>query len=279
MSDDILHTGPAAAPAEAVQPSNVAPATPEGTGASEPAAETDQQRQERLSTAGRDLAAARKQNQAAAYARHLQKQNDELQRALLDVVKQRAPEPAKADDDGPPDPEKFPRIEDYWKAVARHESRDEFKQQLETLAKQAQAAQVEQQERQVTQAFFERMSRFAGGNPDFHEAVQNDSVVVPKPACEEIIRMHDGPEIMLAIHREPGIAEKLHGMGPGEQKVYLGKLSAFLQNRPPQVSQAPAPGTPVTGKSSATLTPETATNYDDFVKVRRKQIAARKSGY
>lgn len=282
MSDDILHqapTGPASS-AEVVQPSTeVAPSgtTAEGTGASEPAAEeTEQQRQERLSAAGRQLAEQRKRNQQNAFMR-LQRQNEELTKALIARQQPPAPEAPKPTDDAPKR-EAFDSYEAWIEAKAEYRAEQKASEavmrRLQEVAEHAQQSQRMQEGQNLVRGHMSRVETFAKQATDFDVVTQNDDIHIPPVAAEEIMSMEDGPAILYAIGKEPAIAAHLQQMGPRQQVRFLGQLSAALTLRPPQVSQAPAPGTPVGGKSSAPPTLENA-SYDDFVKLRRKQIAAR----
>ena len=77
-----------------------------------------------------------------------------------------------------------------------------------------------------------------------------------------------------AIGQDPTLAGRMHRMTPLQQAAFVGQISAALAARVPQISKAPAPGEPVSGKSTAPVTLENA-DFDDFVKIRRRQIAQR----
>lgn len=278
MSDDILHqapTGPAPS-AEVAQPSTEAPTgVAEGTGASEQAAETEQQRQARASQAGRDLAERRKQNQQNAFMR-LQQQNEELTRAL--IARQQPQAAPQVPSDDAPKRESFDSYEAWIEAKAEYRAdkraTETVMKQLQQVASEAQRVQRQQEGHALLQQHVSRVGAFAKQTPDFDSVTDRDDVVIPSFASEEIASMEDGPAILYAIGRDPSIAMQLQQMAPRQQARYLGQLSASLRLRPPQVSQAPAPGTPVGGKSSAAPSLENA-DYDTFVKMRRAQIAKR----
>lgn len=283
MSDDILHQAPTApAPsAEVVQPSTEAPqGVAEGTGASEQAAETEQQRQARASQAGRDLAEQRKRNQQNAFAR-LSKERDELQRALIEIASNRggpAQPQAPIPGDDAPKRESFDSYEAWIEAKAEYRAEkkagEAVMKRLQEVAAEAQKVQRQQEGHALVQQHVSRLEAFAKTNPDFDEVTARDDIVIPPFASQKIASMGNGPAILYAIGRDPSIAFELQRRDPADQALYLGELSASLRLRPPQVSQAPAPGTPVGGKSSAAPTLETA-DYDTFVKLRRAQIAKR----
>jgi hypothetical protein len=101
-----------------------------------------------------------------------------------------------------------------------------------------------------------------------------DDIIVPPDAADAIKNVPNGPEVIYAMGKEPALAQRLQSMTPNQQAAFVGQLSAALLMRPAQVSKAPAPGKPVGGNSSP-VTDLSKMPYDDFVKARRKQIAAR----
>lgn len=286
MSDDILHQGPtapAADNAEVVQPENVE-TTAEGTGASEQVAEeTPEQKVEREGREAkvRRERAWRSQREAmkrmADRSERLERQNQELIQQLIARQggnQQQPQQPAQSD--GVPKREQFENYEDYIDARAEWKANQQTRTYFENLNKQAQEMRQQQEAQAVDHGHYTRIQEYAQKNPEFSEVMENEDIVVNPVASEIIKRMADSPAILHAIHREPAIADHLNRMAPAEQSMYLGQLSAVLRLRPTQqISQAPAPGTPVGSKSSSPVTLETA-NYDEFVKLRRKQIAARR---
>lgn len=283
MSDDILHqapTGPAAEPAEVVQPGNVLETT-EGTGASEQVAETPEQKAEREKVALIDKRERAWRNQREAFKRHmdrgdrLEQQNRELMQHILGMQQGKQQQPAQPQKDGPPKREQFESYEAYVDARAEWVADQRTQEHFRRQEQQARQERQQQESQSIEHGHYSRVQEFAQSSPEMQAVMENEDVSVPVVAGEAIKRMADGPAILLAMHREPALAEALNRMAPAEQFLYLGQLSAALRLRPPQFSKAPAPGTPVGSKSSAPVTLENA-SYEDFVKIRRKQIAARR---
>lgn len=248
--DTILGSSGPASSAEGSQPSQeVSQGTPEGTGASDQAAGQEQERQ-RASEAGKTLAAQRKQNAAAAYMRRqdaLMRQNEELTRELINRTRQSEQPRQQAND--APQRDNFQSYEDYvdaraeWKASKKAE--EAVSKQWQQFAEHIEQAQRQQQENTIYAGHGERIQQYAQAHPEFAELLDREDVVVPDVASRAILQMKDGPEIMMAMHREPAIAAELHKLNPVDQVAFLGRLSAYLQFKPPQISRAPAPGRPV----------------------------------
>lgn len=286
MDNEVLHqapNGPAPSePAEAVQPSTEGAQAPsEGTGVSEQVAETPEQQQQRESHERRQREETAQRNQRAAWERVTRQRDEAIETALALARKamgQAEQPPPEAQQYGPPRVDQFDRYEDYeaariaWLVDQRVQQRDAVRQ-AELSQRVAQAQQQSYQE-QLAREHGSRVEKFAKQTPDFDRVVDRDDIVVPDHASEAIMHLPNGPAILYAIGQDPSLAARMHRMSPLQQAAFVGQISAALAARGPQISKAPAPGEPVSGKSTAPVTLENA-NYDEFVKIRRRQIAQR----
>lgn len=284
MADDILHQGPTAevAPVEEVQPSTEAPneGVADGTGAPAQEQETEAQAAERIVQERRVRQQRAAKNQEAAFAR-LAAKNDELTRALMEAVKRGSPQQSQPE--APAD--KAPSREDFDSWEAYEDARVEYKleqklakqteKQAKELAELIQRSQAQQREQSLHSEHVQRTVEFARSVPDFEAVTDRDDIEVPPAAVEAIKSVPNGPAVVYAMGRDPSLAYRLQNMGPTQQAAFVGQISASLMQRNLEVSQAPAPGKPVGTRSASAPTLETA-NYDEFVKLRRKQIAARR---
>lgn len=284
--DDVLHQAPTApaadSNAEVVQPSTegaVAPA--EGTGVSEQVAETPEQQQQRESHERRQREETAQRNQRAAWERVTRQRDEAIETALALARKAMAGQeqtPQVPQPSGPPQVDQFDRYEDYeaariaWLVDQRVQQRDAQRQA--ELAQRVAQAQQQSYHDQLARDHGERVAKFAKQMPDFERVVDRDDIIVPDSASEAIMNLPNGPAIMYAIGQDPTLAGRMHRMTPLQQAAFVGQISAALAARVPQISKAPAPGEPVSGKSTAPVTLENA-DFDDFVKIRRRQIAQR----
>lgn len=291
MSDDILHQGatvPATPNAEEVQPSQTPEAEgqqAEGTGASETKpGETEQQAAERIVQERKVRQERARRNKEAAFNR-LRSERDQLQQVVMDMARRNAGGPQdqgqqQRPQDAPPKREDYATWEQYedaridWRAE-RKAMEAAARRDYEMQSRMAEARR-QQFDSQLTQAHVERVEKFAQAVPDFADVTDRDDIVIPEVAAEAIKSAPNSPEILYAIGRDPQIAARLHGMSPAQQAMFVGQLSAAMALRTQEVSRAPEPGKPVAGKSSPVTSLSDATSYDDFVKVRRKQISGRR---
>jgi len=255
-----------------VQPSTeVAPqGDAEGTGASEPVAETEAQAAERIVKERQIRQQRASKNQQAAFQR-LAEKNDALTAALMEAVRKgQPPAPAPVDNTG-----KAPRREDFETWEAYEDARVDWRVQTTTqkeqqrLVEQLQRAHEDQQRSSLVNQHAQRNTEFARAVPDFVDVTDRPDVQIPGPASEAIMELPNSPAVLYAIGKDPSLAEAMHNMRPFQQAAFVGQISAALMQRPPQISQAPQPGTPVGGRSAGTPTLETA-SYADYVKMRRK---------
>jgi hypothetical protein len=214
-------------------------------------------------------------NEITAKTYELERQNALLVDAML---KGQQPRTQPQQTDGPPEREQFEDYESYLVAKATYAAERKAEERLQKATdeanKRAQDAHVQRTAAEISRDHQNRIKEYAKSTPDFHEVVDGADANVPDATAAAILKRADGPALIYAISKDPSIAEKLHGMEPYEQLMYLGELSASLKSKPPQVSNAPAPGKPVGSKSAPTV-PLEDLDYDAFVKRRRQQIAAR----
>lgn len=259
-----LPPAPAAAPAEGVQPDQIT----DGTGAPVQAAETDAQVAEREAQQRRDTA----RNNRESYVRRVERDRDRAMALAEQLASNRQPQPQAPT----PQAEKAPRREDFqtWEdyedARVDHRfnqrAKTESEQQAKNLTELLQRAHQEQSEQQLHGQHMQRVNAFAQQVPDFDEVTARDDVVVPGPASEAIKHMPNSPMVLYAIGRDPSLAARMHQMNPTQQAAFVGQISAALTLRPAQVSRAPAPGTPVGGRSGPSGgTPATASDYYDSI--------------
>lgn len=195
---------------------------------------------------------------------------------LRSWIQQQQQAKQQSPNDGGPRRDQFDDYESYIAAKAEWSAEQRANQAVEQLRtrmaqEQAQAAQF-LQAAQLAQAHQARVKEFAKANPAFAEVMDSDVDV--GTAARAIVEMEDGPAVMLALHQNPEIAERLRASSPYMQGIILGQLSASLKSRPP-VSKAPAPGTPVGSKPASTHKDPSQMTDAEFAAYRRRQIAQR----
>lgn len=231
--------------------------------------------------------AERERNEERKRRERAQRKLNERFRELTDTIKSKdslierlvaqreQPKPAQETDQAPQRAD-YDDYEAYIRALARYDA----KQEVAGLTKAEQARQQTAQQQfaeqlrkaALVQSHGQRVAAYAKSNPDFAEVMDSDVDV--GSAAEALMEMDDGPAVMVALHRNPEIAERLRNSSAHMQGVILGQLSAALKSKPPQVSKAPPPGQPVGVKSAAGPKDLAELSVDDYIKERRKQRAS-----
>lgn len=288
MSDVQMPAMPPEA-AEVVQPdTQVTPQgeAADGTGASEQAAETEEQLLERQREGERARRERAKRNQQQAFER-LQRERDEFKQALLEQVRTRqqpeAPKPqnqAPSRDFNPETGRPFDSYDEFLAAQTAHIAEKKAEAALARRLQEAQEhfsrQQQEQYAQQVIQGHAQRVQEYAKADPEFAKLTDRDDIEVPPVAAQTILQMQNGPAILKEIGKNPAIADHLARMGREETIAYLGELSGYLRTRPPQITKAPPPGQTVGGRSDGTKDPRSMTRDEYYAHITRGRGRAKK---
>lgn len=223
-------------------------------------------------------------NHVARRIDKLTRENAEMRRALEQLAMRQAqgqaPQPQQQvpqqSADPKPDPEKYTDVAQYIADTAAWTSRQETQRALGQvfgqMAQQAQQHQLVQQATQEVQSFNERVQQGSKEFKDFAQvtSAQADVEVAPHVAAS-LMRAVDNPAAVLYhLAKNPGEVAKLNQMSPEKVAVRLGAIEANAK-RPPAISNAPRPGTPVTAKGSAAIGINDDMSMEQFVEARSRK--------
>lgn len=113
---------------------------------------------------------------------------------------------------------------------------------------------------------------------DFDQALRTFQMLggIPTSVLEVATEMPDAHKVLYALAKDPDLAERVVKMSPAKQALELARLESQVSKPPTrEVSRAPNPVKPIDGSSRASDDMEKVT-MDEFVKMREKQIAARR---
>ena len=212
-----------------------------------------------------------------------QARTQELERRLAELSASRpqerppsAPQPQHTQ--GEPQESQYERYEDYVRAVSRWEAAQAWQEY-----RRQEAAERQQMAEQMQEAEFQqRLTAYDASAPDFLSAMESVKHLKFHPAFNDAIRGHESPgELMHALAREPKELERISRMSlqnPAAALRELGKFEAKLslngeQAKPPAVSKAPPPISPVGQGSTRSTKPPEEMNYQEFKKWRLKNGA------
>jgi hypothetical protein len=178
---------------------------------------------------------------------------------------------------GEPVRSEFATDEEYIKAQARWEVRQELKEQ-----KAAEERATEEARIQATyKAYNDRLLEARSHIEDFDEKMATaGDLKVPQSVYLSIIEMENGPEVAIYLAEHPEMAAELMEMSPLRATANVWKLSESLapeekeekEEKPPVVekivSKAPPPIKPVGGGSTKSSVPLGEMSMRDYKKAR-----------
>lgn len=144
--------------------------------------------------------------------------------------------------------------------------------------------QVEEDQRKVADAHFEREEKARERYDDFDTVAKNPNLPISPLMADVLRRTESGPDIIYHLGQNPAEARRIYDLPPILQAKELGKLEAKLASEPPtrKVSSAPAPITPIRTPASKPIVHDTTDprsaetlSVDDWVAAENKREQAR----
>lgn len=139
-------------------------------------------------------------------------------------IEAKKPEEKKQLANDEPQRENFQSDQEYWKAVARHEVRQEMKEQREAELK----AESEAVAKQIEEGYKERAEEARKRFEDFDEALNASETTFPEFFIQSIRELDNGPDVAYFLAKNPETREELKAMTLGKAIAELGKISAAL---------------------------------------------------
>lgn len=205
-----------------------------------------------------------------------------LQREI-DALKSGKSQPGTASTEGDePKMEDFKTVGEYAKALAKYEVAQAEKVRSADQAKQSQKQAIES----VQQQFAERVAATAKEIPDYHEVVEAADWEVPHHMQAYLVDSENGARLgyHLAKHRDE--FDRIAKLSPIRAFAELGKLEDKLTTKAApasaaapattQVSRAPAPITPLEGKSTTVAKDPSQMSFAELRAFRQAERAAGK---
>lgn len=186
-------------------------------------------------------------------------------------------EATKASDE--PKREDFQTDQEYIKAQARWEVREELKQQKIKEEREAEDAKTQS----VFKSYNERLAEARAKIEDFDEVVGASDAPLPQSVILTIIEMDNGPEVAYYLGKNPDVREALMEMRPlkaigvaweiskelaGEEKQEKKPVEEKEEETTKIVTKAPIPIKPVGGSNTKSSVPLGEMNLSEYKKAR-----------
>jgi hypothetical protein len=159
---------------------------------------------------------------------------------------------------GEPKREQFEEYEDFLTARAEWRAEQKAlaiieKSRSEQEEKQSKRER-EQTEKSVEKQFLERRAKAEKEFPDYREVVEDWEPRLPDSVVEMIVQHPDGPMISYHLAKNPSLEKQFQEQPVFMHGILLGQMLATLKRPSTKVSEAPAPGKPVSSGSSGNAT-------------------------
>lgn len=240
----------------------------------------DDPRARMLEATQKEAAAKREARERAAEAQRLAQENAQLRERLESLSRGETPEkgaparqeargaPAGADDDPEPKEEDFEAYNDYVKANARWEARQEWKSLEAKRAREAKIAQAQGEIKERAVAFADRMEKAQESGLEFKEEFLSNfleihpaSLVPPqyrRPLhylAEEVWESEYAPQLIHHLQENKDVLQRLATLPPDKIVREIARIEAKFGSdaattataSKPYVGKAPHPVRPVTG--------------------------------
>jgi hypothetical protein len=199
---------------------------------------------------------------------------ERLESMLHEVYTKQQPAPvAQEKTEQPPKPEDFPDYDEFLRAAARHEVRQELRAEQSRLdeVRQQQAAQSYQQQQQ--NRIVGAIQKGKGAHDDFEQVV-TPSLPVSEVMLNALAESDIGHDILYHLGKNPSESARIAGLSPFGQVREIGKIEARLGMPRLSTTNAPAPIKPV-GSRGPVVTDwvnDESISASEWIKRRNKQL-------
>ena len=199
-----------------------------------------------------------------------QARTQELERRLAELSAprpQERPSPAQPQQQytGEPTESQFERYEDYVRALSQYHAAAAY-QQMRQVEMQRQAQYQREQQHTVWQ---DRVAQFRETVPDFDSVLEDAEHIQLSPVLQQTLLEHeDGARLAYELAKDQKTLERISRLSHTAAVRELGKFEAKLlngeQSKPPAVSKAPPPISPVGQGSTRSTKSVDDMDYDEY---------------
>lgn len=186
-------------------------------------------------------------------------------------------------DPNEPKPDQFETHDQYVRALARYEA----KQELQAEKEAARKAAIKNESQTKLEKHTERVNSFKASHDDFDDVLENvGNIPLSITVRESIVDSENGPELMYELAKNPKELQRICSLTPINAAREIGKIEARFSKTSEsssvekKTSKAPAPVTPVRTRGSIS----TKSIYDaenlsqrEYEKLRAEQIKSARS--
>lgn len=260
---------------------------PEETdGEADPDSYGDEPKEEKVSGVEKRIKKLVKKNQQARQEADYWREEAMRAKNQQDPKSQRTQEKAQ---DAEPNADDFENYQDYQNAVIQHNIKKALNPALDEIKKSFSGSKDADDSQKAAKAFGARIKEFTKENKDYQEVIQSlNGINVDKSVEQTLVQSEHGPAILYELGKNPDLAADIAEMPPHLQMKEIGKLEARIEARieakknppPPKTTKAPAPPSPVGGKSEGKKSVTDANISPlDFIKLRNEEEKQRRNQF
>lgn len=208
-------------------------------------------------------------------AEALEQENNEL--------KQKS-RPAPVAEKAQPKPEDFTTVAEYTDALTDWKVEKKFAEREQQIAD----AKVKAEAEASTKAFQTRLAATIKEIPDYQEVIDSSEAIARHHILNYLIESDIGPKLQYHLAKNPDVLDRLNQLSPIKAIAELGKLETKLE-KPSEpkadtgklgaiapVSQAPAPITPIDGKTTPVHKDPSTMSIKELREYERAREAAKR---
>jgi hypothetical protein len=185
---------------------------------------------------------------------------------------QEAPSPAQ---DAPPKVEDFADYDEFIRAQARFEVRQEFKAEQTRQEQARRQNETQTQQRTMQQRVGSVIEKGKTTHEDFDIVAMNPNLPITESILAATTESEVGHEILYYLGQNPAEAQRIAGLSPYGQAKEIGKIEAKLTTPPPKVTtKSPPPVAPVGGNAPAGAEPDPAKDPEGWLAYERARVKA-----
>lgn len=181
----------------------------------------------------------RKPNQAERRALRAERERDRLLDVLLQERGGGKPQAEqKAKPAGLPKQADYENYEDYIDARVAYRADQVVEQRLQTARQDSQKAQQARTQRDLEQAYHQRVDEARDQYEDFDEVAYSDDVQITAVMRDALVESEFGPHVQYYLGDNPDEAAKIAALSPTAQIRAIGRLETRFANKAEEKSEA-----------------------------------------
>ena len=205
-------------------------------------------------------------NELTADKRSAERRADRLEEMLAGQIQPKR----QVQSETAPKQNDFENYDEFLVAKAKHEVRQEVRDEFEAQNKRNLESQQNLRATEAARIFNTKAAEARAKYDDFDEVAFSNDVTITDTMTEVIVQSERGPDVAYHLGSHPETAARIASLSPVMQAVELGKIETSL-DPPKKTSNAPEPvKTVAKGNAGLDKSPEKM-SYDEYKKWRQKE--------